>query len=231
MVAAPGRGACFESNSRSTFVPKEVGMAARTDRRVLRTRQLLQGALLALIREKGFEALSVQDIIDRANVGRATFYAHFDNKEDLLVSGIEGLRTALKEVQGKALAHATRTEERVFAFSRELFEHVEGHRDVFQAMVGKRSGTVIRQMFHKMLLDLVRGDVRTTAGAKSAAGEARAQFIAGGLFGIVIWWIDAPKRPAVDDVDRLFRRLALPALAVSLGEAPGRLRSNAQGPL
>ena len=82
-------------------------MPARTDdRRIQRTQQLLRGALLSLIQEKGFEALSVQDIIDRANVGRATFYAHFDNKEDLLASGIEGLRASLRERQRQALSDA-----------------------------------------------------------------------------------------------------------------------------
>ena len=190
-----------------------------TDRRVQRTRQLLHRALLSLIRERGFEALSVQDIIDRADVGRATFYAHFDNKEDLLVSGIDGLRTALKEGQRRALTQGARAEDRVFAFSRELFEHVDAHRDVFQAMVGKRSGAVIRQMFHKMLLDLVREDVKTMAPraeARSTTGEAAAQFIAGGLFGLVIWWVDAPKRLSVEDVEEAFKRLALPALGASL---------------
>lgn len=67
-------------------------MASNKDRRVQRTQQLLREALFALIQEKGFEKLSVQDIIDRANVGRATFYAHFDNKEDLLLSGFDALR-------------------------------------------------------------------------------------------------------------------------------------------
>jgi AcrR family transcriptional regulator len=62
-------------------------VARNDDRRVQRTRQLLRTALVPLIEENGFEALTVQDIIDRANVGRATFYAHFDKKEDLLVSG------------------------------------------------------------------------------------------------------------------------------------------------
>jgi AcrR family transcriptional regulator len=191
-------------------------MAARTaDRRVQRTRRLLQQALLSLIREKGFEALTVQDILDRADVGRATFYAHFDNKEDLLVSGIEGLRVTLKEGQRRALAQATRGEERVLAFSHELFEHVDSHRDVFQAMVGKRSGAVIRQMFHKMLLDLVREDVKAaapSADARPPSAEARAQFIAGGLFGLVLWWVDASRRLSVEEVDAAFRRLALPAL-------------------
>jgi AcrR family transcriptional regulator len=86
------------------------------DRRVQRTRQLLRGALFSLIQEKGFEALSVQDIIDRANVGRATFYAHFDNKHDLLLSGLEDFRTAIKAQQRRLLQEATGSDERAFLF-------------------------------------------------------------------------------------------------------------------
>ena len=96
--------------------------ARAVDRRIQRTRQLLHGSLMVLIQEKGFEALSVQDIIDRANVGRATFYAHFDSKEDLLASGIENLRESLKERQRQARS-AGGSDERLFAFSRELFTH------------------------------------------------------------------------------------------------------------
>ena len=98
-------------------------MAKRLDRRVGRTRALLHQALMSLIQERGFEALSVQDIIDRANVGRATFYAHFDNKEDLLASGIEGLRQSLRERQRRALASSSPGDERLLGFSLELFAH------------------------------------------------------------------------------------------------------------
>ena len=71
-------------------------MARKKDRRVQRTNQLLRAALVSLIQEKGYENITVQNIIDRANVGRATFYAHFENKEDLLVSGFEDLRALLR---------------------------------------------------------------------------------------------------------------------------------------
>jgi AcrR family transcriptional regulator len=192
----------------------EDAMKARpVDRRIQRTRQLLHGALMALIQEQGFEALSVQDIIDRANVGRATFYAHFDSKEDLLASGIENLRASLRERQREALS-AVRSDDRLFAFSRELFIHANEHRTVFRAMVGKRSGAVVQQLLQKMLVDLVRDEVKARwAGIENDTPvEAVSQFIGGGLFGLLIWWGNGKMRMAVEDVDSMFRRLAIPSV-------------------
>jgi AcrR family transcriptional regulator len=103
--------------------------ARKDDRRVQRTEQLLRTALVSLIEERGFEALTVQDIIDRANVGRATFYGHFDNKEDLLVSGFDGLRVVLKELQSQAHKRTTGSDERLFAFSHEMFAHIADYRE------------------------------------------------------------------------------------------------------
>src|SRR6476619_3274498 len=58
----------------------------KADRRSERTRQLLSKALIDLMLEQRYDEITVQDIIDRANVGRSTFYAHYLDKEDLLVS-------------------------------------------------------------------------------------------------------------------------------------------------
>ena len=57
----------------------------KTDRRIQRTRQFLRTALLELIKEKGYDAISIEEITERANVGRATFYLHYKDKEDLLL--------------------------------------------------------------------------------------------------------------------------------------------------
>jgi AcrR family transcriptional regulator len=184
------------------------------DRRIERTQQLLRGALRSLIQEKGFEALTVQEIIDRANVGRATFYSHFDNKDDLLVSGFEDLRASLKARQRDAFSRGRTIEERVFGFSQEVFSHTNEYRDAFRAMVGQRSGAVVQRLLHKLLVELIREDVKRTVvrGDSPVHTEALVHFIAGALVGVLMWWLDGRMRLSVDDVNAYFRRLALPAL-------------------
>lgn len=207
-------------------------MARKPDRRVERTGQLLRGALVALIREKGFEALTVQEIIDRANVGRATFYAHFDNKDDLLVSGFEDLRDSLRARQREAFAHGRTIEDRVFGFSREVFAHTNEHRDVFRAMVGKRSGAVVERVLHKLLIELLREDVTGAVGRPrrhDVQAEALVQFLAGALFGLLMWWLDGRGKLTEAEIDAVFRRMALPAFTAATKAGERTARRDARG--
>ena len=68
------------------------------DRRVQRTKTSLRAALIGLAREKPYDSIAVKEILDRANVGRSTFYAHFRDKKDLLESGIHEM---LRSVHGR----------------------------------------------------------------------------------------------------------------------------------
>lgn len=58
---------------------------AKSDRRVHRTREVLQKALIELISEHGYDTITIQDIVDRANVGRTTFYLHYTSKDELFM--------------------------------------------------------------------------------------------------------------------------------------------------
>jgi AcrR family transcriptional regulator len=195
-------------------------MAKKRDRRIERTQQLIRGALLSLIREKGFEGLTVQEIIDRANVGRATFYAHFDSKDDLLISGFDDLHASLKALQRDAFTRGRTIEDRVFGFSHEVFAHTHEYRDIFRVMVGKRSGAAVQRMLHKLVVDLVREDVKEAIGASrreqnAVPPEALVQFLVGALFGLMMWWLSGKTRLSVEEINRLFRKLAIPALQVA----------------
>lgn len=57
----------------------------KLDRRVQRTRDLLRNALMQLIQEKGYDTVTIEEITERANLGRTTFYLHYQSKDDLLL--------------------------------------------------------------------------------------------------------------------------------------------------
>lgn len=187
-------------------------MKKKADRRVERTEQLLRDALFQLIEEKGFESLRVQEIIDRANVGRATFYTHFDNKEDLLISGLDQLQETLKQRQREVLTQSFKLEERLLTFSQEVFAHTEKHRYLFRSLSADRTGVAIQRLWHKMLLDLVREDVKSTFPNEQPNSDALVHFITGALFGVLMWWFEGATTISAREINAIFRQLALSAL-------------------
>jgi AcrR family transcriptional regulator len=117
------------------------------DRRVQKTRKILSQALVSLILEKGYDAITIQDIIDRANVGRSTFYAHFENKDQLLLVGNENFRHILRsKAEGNELTID-------FEF---FFEHVAENYDLALAFFGKKGGHVLIDFFRDLIADLVK---------------------------------------------------------------------------
>lgn len=179
------------------------------DRRVQRTRRLLREALVELILERGWDAISVQDVCDRADVGRSTFYTHFGDKEDLLVGGLEDLRAALR-ARTPAGSDAT-----PLGFVRGLVDHAHEQRRLFRAVIGKRSGHAIQQRFRRFLLDLVRDDLERVA-KLGPQRDATVCYIAGALFELLIWSIDTRNSLGPAEIEQFFAELTAPAL-VRLG--------------
>src|SRR5690242_21361723 len=94
------------------------------DRRSERTRQMLGDALLALMQERRYADLTVQDILDRANIGRSTFYAHYWDKDDLLASTIQRMIEALSRQVDRGAGDAA-----TLLPSLGLFHHVQEQYD------------------------------------------------------------------------------------------------------
>jgi hypothetical protein len=82
-------------------------------------------------------------------------------------------------------------------------------------MVGKRGGAVLQHVLRRLLVALVREDVQamsTERGTGTVPPEAAVQFLANGLFGLLVWWLNGRMRLSVEEVDGIFRTLALPAV-------------------
>jgi AcrR family transcriptional regulator len=182
------------------------------DRRAARTRKALHQALMSLILRKGYEAITVQDIIDEADVGRSTFYAHYTGKGDLLRSGFQMLRAELADAQRAAPA---KIRDEPLGFSLALFEHASGYTDVYRALVGGRGGAVAVNEIRQILSELVRRELSTARDDGAVSRELVVQFIVGAFLTVLTWWLERKPGLPPPQVDAMFRRLALNGIGPS----------------
>lgn len=127
-----------------------------TDKRVQKTKGLLHEALATLIREKAYDSISIKEILDRANVGRSTFYMHFRDKDELLVSGVHHM---LRAVQSNVPPSSAQRHEKIIWFSLPILEHIHQHRRTGQAKMGAKGRAVIHEHLRKVLAELIADDV------------------------------------------------------------------------
>lgn len=174
-----------------------------TDRRIDRTRKLLTDSLIELILEKGYETVTVQDIIDRANVGRSTFYAHFENKEQLLFSGRSWLTEDFFDESGTAADQLT-----LGVNLTALFDHVVVNHRLAKAMLGRSSGELVINHIQESLTMQMR---KTLKGEPHRFDEIRgnlvAHALAGMLIGLLRSWLEGDMPVSVGDVTKLAENL------------------------
>jgi AcrR family transcriptional regulator len=183
-----------------------------SDRRVRRTQALLHQAIGSLIHEKPYDTISVKEILDRASVGRSTFYMHFRDKDELLVSGMrEMLRKAYGASKGGARS------ERLLLFSRPIFAHVEEHRHASGDRMGRRGRATLHDQLRRVLAEIVRAEVGD--GPRMVRGMPRELLVrhVTSTFVIVLdWWIESGTALRAGEVSELFESMVHPALARAL---------------
>ena len=164
-------------------------MTQKEDRRVRRTRRRLQRALAELILEKRYEKITVQNIIDRADVGRSTFYAHYLDKEDLLVSSFTSWAQDLDQ-HLQADNHAEEEEDHLL-HSLTFFRHADEQFDLYRAMLEGGGGEVLVETGREhMQADICRHlEARLSPGREPVIPvPVIANFLAGALWSLLMWW-------------------------------------------
>ena len=172
-----------------------------TDRRVQRTHEALLESLRQLMSERGYERLTIQNLLDHAGVSRATFYAHFSSKDDLLTTSIAGLRAwLLREAAPRSTSQ--------LGFTLPFLLHLESHKPLYARCIRRGELTVGREI-RTMLREMIRDDlVRRTGSPRDAAGVAfTTEFLTGAFWSVIACWMrESPETSAVE-MDRTFRRL------------------------
>jgi len=182
----------------------------KADRRVLRTRRALHEALLALVQEKRYDKITVQDIIDRADVGRSTFYAHFMDKEDLLVQGLAMFSEDLQAHIETAEDEDEETEHVLHSLI--FFRHAYLHHDLYKAMQEGGGADVILEAGRRHLHE----DIQNHLGALFPEGKAAeiplpviSSFLAGAMLSLLNWWLNEGRPYPPEQIDGMFQQLAM----------------------
>ncbi|MER6980564.1 helix-turn-helix domain-containing protein, partial [Streptomyces carpinensis] len=182
------------------------------DRRTRRSRRVLGAALVELVLERGFTALTVEDITERADVARATFYAHFRDKEDLFACVTADLLAELSERLAPAVADSA------IGFTGkpvlEMLRHAREERDLYRIVLrGEGDGKPL-QMFVDACARATAEEFRARAERNAVQPRIDPELLArvwvGEQIAVLRWWVeqDTPTLPA-EEVVRMLLDLAL----------------------
>jgi len=188
----------------------------QTDRRVRRTRQILQDALTGLILEKPYHAITIQDILDRADVGRSTFYTHYQNKDDLLMGSFNRLLESLGSHLQTSSDHEAG---RAFFPTMELFQHVRDNHHLFKALVSgegvdllfKHGASALSQQIGHHLERQI-SDPETI----SVPLPVLAIFLTGSLISLLQWWLENRMPYSPERMADMYEQLVTPGVRAVL---------------
>ncbi|MGC1300724.1 MAG: TetR/AcrR family transcriptional regulator [Alloacidobacterium sp.] len=177
----------------------------KPDERIRRTHERLGAALVDLIQEKPINEVTVQEVLDRASVGRSTFYLHFRDKNDLLLSQLE------KALEGMSTALSVRKEEshRVVAVA-EMFEHIGGQNKIYRALAdaGRLNDFFeLAQGYFARGIERRLRESRRLPKLPPSEVRARAFALAGSLLSLLRWWIDRGAKESPAHMDELFHQM------------------------
>jgi len=189
--------------SKNRHMPtKVVEPKEKIDRRVMRTRQMLRDALMSLILERGYDAVTVEAIAERANLGRATFYLHYRDKQDLLIQNLKATYDELLKTI-RSMQSGLR--------SVVIFQHAAENKDLYRVMLSGQGATALALSVREYIVDALKLQITTTMPRFSeqlpVPLDVLAQHIGGSLLGLVTWWLENNLPYTPDEMAQYFRLL------------------------
>jgi AcrR family transcriptional regulator len=182
------------------------------DRRVRRTQQLLARALVALTLEKGYGAVTIRDLTDRADIGYATFFRHYRDKDELLQDVLDVVLEELTSLLSGAVPDGDPA-----AVGTLVFRYVQEHTEVVRVLVGSR------QVLQRLVAVVTGGIVseQTARAASSVPLEIAAHHIVSATIALVEWWLDHGMPYPPEQMGRIYRDLiAGPTGALAFAPPP-----------
>lgn len=165
----------------------------RHQRRRLETRRQLLDTTLQLILERGYDAITIQDITDRADLGRGTFYIHFRDKEDAVWAMFADLFAQLEQRAHHDLDR--RVDGVAYQGFLNIFTHALENRDLYRVAFGGRGSPQLYTRVNDCLADALRRDILAAPEPEGQVNfhlpvEIEVQILAGAIGRLVGWWLE-----------------------------------------
>lgn len=163
------------------------------DRRVLRTRKWLQQSFLDLLLEQAFETITVQDISDRANIARVTFYRHYHDKDDLLQ---DFLKQFFQELELLLVSPLDFSEDEIGNVAQTnlatLYQHVATKKQLFKAVLLSSISAPVRKQWRETIVKQVELAMQSSNDQERLGENVSiiANLMAEGVLGIMVWWLE-----------------------------------------
>lgn len=208
----------------------------KIDRRVNRTRRALHEAFQALIEEKGYDAVTVEEITGRANLGRTTFYLHYRDKEDLLLEGFSELVDDLFQQIARIPLSAWRLGNEAAPGTpalvtpiRMIFQHARENAWLYRLVLRGEGLTRISSRLHEYINSAVHAFLQVKAGTEGVRFEARvplevfSNYFASALIGMITWWLEHNTPYPAEQMAEMFERLFMPGATevIRVQQQPG----------
>jgi AcrR family transcriptional regulator len=207
--------------------PGANGELPKTDRRILRSKKALRDALVELIQEKGYDAVSVEEITQRANVGRATFYLHYKDKEELLLEEFIEIAQdrvqALSEIPISVWETNDNPVER-FAESQpimplqKVFEHAAENAGLYRVLLRGESSPRLADQIRRIIAASIN-DIAEAARQKDPTPvklevpiDLLAAYFSGALLSSLSWWLSEKTPPSPSEMTRMFQHMFFPGI-------------------
>jgi AcrR family transcriptional regulator len=176
------------------------------DRRPQRTRQLLRDALIALILERGYDDITVQHITDKANLGRATFYLHFKDKDELLSKSLEEVFEDLKLRIGQPSRERFLAGENPAALV--VFEHVAANRDLYRVMLKAQGVAGLLKNIHEYVAVNIEQRLRAVMpNDPSVPFVMLSHYCAGSIIALATWWLENDMPHSEQEMAQMYNRV------------------------
>lgn len=186
----------------------------KIDRRTQRTRELLQNALIKLISERGYDTVTIGEIVERANVGRTTFYLHYKSKDDLFMSCHEAIVSKFH----LGLFHPLSREELLSPETPPevalAYQHLEEDRALlYPIFQGKDSALILRQIRDRSAREIEANLRSVFAEAESTIPlDMLAHYLAGAQIAFMQWWLEKRRPHRPDELARALHHLQRAAI-------------------